>query len=298
MDPQKTERIIKEFGGTPHFALMSYKEFTGSDLMDCELVAEVYFRRVVKERKAKFLWMELEQVLNGKYDYALQVTHFNKCRVGLRTKEDLETFRKSTLLELMAGGITVKDERSQEFLTPYVADEEVESEASLSEAMSENEGESAVVLYDVPPVYDAQAVKGMLTPTMDISRVERVYWTPGDAALAAWRIQGKGAAAMDGTLLTDATGDTRMSILSMRKYAQKKREQKQSQARNREERKDQSGRSYVDMASMRAPRVSLLGPQHGYYPQQPMAQVAASQNQWQTVGRANQVFGKGRGKGQ
>jgi len=91
---------------------------------DPELVAEIYFRRVVEERNTKFLWMELEQALNGKYDYALQVTHFNKCRVGLRMKEDLEAFRKTTLIELMAGGVTIKDERSQEFLTLYVADEE------------------------------------------------------------------------------------------------------------------------------------------------------------------------------
>ena len=94
------EWLTKQYGQTPHFALMVYSEYTGEELKDCKLVAEVYVRKPIKERKAKHLWSILEQALAGKYDYGLQAKHYNKCRVGLRSMADLELFRRTTLLEL------------------------------------------------------------------------------------------------------------------------------------------------------------------------------------------------------
>ena len=47
---------------------------------------------------------------------------------------------------------------------------------------------------------------------------------------------GQGVDAMDGLLLTDATGETRMTVLGYRKYAAKRREQREAQARSRAER--------------------------------------------------------------
>ena len=92
------EWLTKQYGQTPHFALMSYSEYSGEELRECELVAEVYCRKPIKERKAKHLWSLLETALAGQYDYGLQAKHYNKCRVGLRSAADLEKFRRTTLL--------------------------------------------------------------------------------------------------------------------------------------------------------------------------------------------------------
>ena len=124
-------------------------------------VAEVYVRKPTKERKAKQLWSILEQALTGKYDYGLQAKHHNKCRVGLRSVTDLDLFQRTTLLELMASGLVVKDERTQEYVTPYAGEEDHESEASMAE--SEGGGqEMAAVVYDVPLVYTADEVLRIL----------------------------------------------------------------------------------------------------------------------------------------
>ena len=99
---------------------------------------------------------------------------------------------------------------------------------------------------------------------MDAEAVSQVFWTPGDPALAAWKVTGPGVEAMDGLLLTDATEDTRMTVLGIRKFAARKREYQETQARNKAERSRPPGpkkqTAYVDMA--RKP-TSLLGPQYG-----------------------------------
>ena len=50
------EWLVRQYSQTPHFVLLTYAEYTGGDLQDCDLVAEVYMRKQVKERKAKHLW--------------------------------------------------------------------------------------------------------------------------------------------------------------------------------------------------------------------------------------------------
>ena len=100
---------------------------------------------------------------------------------------------------------------------------------------------------------------------MDAQRETQLFWTPGEPALAAWKIVGHGVDAMNGLLLTDAAGETRMTVLGYRKYAARRREQKEAQARSREERSipppQKRQTTYADMA--RKPATSLLGPQHG-----------------------------------
>ena len=81
--------LVRQYGQTPHFAFMTYAEYMGEELQDCELVAEVYMRKHVKERRAKHLWATLESVLTGKFEYVIQVKHYNKCRMGIRTGEDV-----------------------------------------------------------------------------------------------------------------------------------------------------------------------------------------------------------------
>ena len=71
---------------------------------------------------------------------------------------------------------------------------------------------------------------------MDAEKVTQLFWTPGDSALGAWKIMGQGVGAMDGLLLTDATGEITMTVLGYRKYAAKRREQREEQARSRAER--------------------------------------------------------------
>ena len=120
-------------------------------------------------------------------------------------------------------------------------------------------------MYDVPPVYTAEVVLQFMRQTMQAEEVAPVYWTPGDPALAAWKVTGPGVEAMDGLLLTDDTGDTRMMVLGIRKFAARKREYDEARARSRAERSRPTVQSkqtttYVDMA--RKP-TSLLGPQYG-----------------------------------
>ena len=117
----------------------------------------------------------------------------------------------------------------------------------------------------MPPVYTADVVLKVLRQTMDAEKVTQLFWTPGDSALGAWKIMGNGVDAMDGLLLTDATGETRMTVLGFRKYAARRREHKEAQTRSRAERSrpptQKRQTTYVDMA--KKPATSLLGPQHG-----------------------------------
>ena len=78
--------------------------------------------------------------------------------MGIRSAEAVVEFRKGVLLELMAAGVFVKDERTQVILTPYAGEDETESEMSeASEAQGGSPATGAVV-YDVPPVYTADVV--------------------------------------------------------------------------------------------------------------------------------------------
>ena len=185
--------------------------------------------------------------------------------MGIRTVEGVAQFRKTTLLELMAAGIFVKDERTQIILTPYAGEDYTDSEASESSEASDGRAQtSGALVYDVPPVYTEDVVLQFLRQTMDAEAVSQVFWTPGDSALAAWKITGTGVEAMDRLLLTDATGDTRMTVLGFRKFAARRREYQAVQGRNRAERSrppiQKKQTTYVDMA--RRP-TSLLGPQYG-----------------------------------
>ena len=185
--------------------------------------------------------------------------------MGIRTVENVAQFRKTTLLELMAAGIFVKDERTQIILTPYAGEDYTDSEASeASEASDGRAPMTWAVVYDVPPLCTEEVVLQFLRQTMDAVAVSQVFWTPGDPALAAWKIMGPRVEAMDGLLLTDATGDTRMTLLGIRKFAARKREYQEMQAGNRAERSrpptQRKQTTYVDMA--RRP-TSLLGPQYG-----------------------------------
>ena len=85
--------------------------------------------------------------------------------------------------------IYLKDERTQEFLTPWTGDGETESEA-----LSDGGGEASAVLYGMlyPQQFSEEAVKNMLRQTMEVSKVSRLCWTPGDASMAVWRSGGKG----------------------------------------------------------------------------------------------------------
>ena len=119
----------------------------------------------------------------------------------------------------MAAGVFVKDERTPVILTPYAGEDETESE--MSEA-SESEGRpqaTGAVVYDVPPVYTAEVVLQVMRQTMEAVEVNPVFWTPGNPALAAWKVMGPRVEAMDGLLLTDA----RMTVLVIRKFAARKR---------------------------------------------------------------------------
>ena len=70
---------------------------------------------------------------------------------GFKGKEDLFLLWITTPTELMAADITLKDEQTPEFLSPWTGDDETESE--VSDAMSEGGGDASAVLYDVPLVF-------------------------------------------------------------------------------------------------------------------------------------------------
>ena len=48
--------FIRTFGQAPQVALMTYKDSTGQEGAGSELVAEAYVRKLVKDKKAKYLW--------------------------------------------------------------------------------------------------------------------------------------------------------------------------------------------------------------------------------------------------
>ena len=100
----------------------------------------------------------------------------------------------------------------------------------VSEAMSEAGGDISAVFYNAPPVFTETAVLGGLKQTMEVSKMSRLYWTPGDSVLAVWKIQDRGVDTMDGSLLTNNNGKTRTTVL--RKCAQRRRAYKEAQARN------------------------------------------------------------------
>lgn len=45
-------------------------------------------------------------------------------------------------------------------------------------------GDTPAVMYGVPPVCTEDAVKTMLKQTVEVTKASRLYWIPGDAAMA------------------------------------------------------------------------------------------------------------------
>jgi len=281
MNQEQLQAIASKWGDTPHFALMALGEYGGQDLANCHLVVEAFVRRSQKAKKAPYLWKTLDRILvQSGVGYALQYTAYNKTRIGIHTGTDALRFYEACVPEMQALGLLLKDERTQQFI---IGDEVTETTATDTDS----DGEAGVgrglsqfcVVYDVPPWHsDQELLEALSQVAPGLTAATRLTWTPGSPVLAAWKIQGPGAAALEATLLEDAQSGTQMGVMSQRTYQADRRQRAEASARRQMEKSRQQGqnantpagvplkRSYAAAASAkprpRSTPTSLLGPQH------------------------------------
>ena len=289
LDDAAIDTIIGKWSQTPHFALMSLGEYTGKDLEQCELVVETYYRKQHKPKKASGLWAVVDKVLSETgLTYALQHTAFNKVRFGIKTRECVEEFWERSIPELLSHGLLMKNERTQQYIT-NTDDTDLESQSSDATSEANSEGSTGrgtaefVVAYDVPPWLEAEEIIQALEPMQgEFTSGVQLTWTPGSPVLAAWKLQGHGIGDLQQTLLQDATTGAQIGLMSMREYIRGR----MMRSRRREESGPSNAaqspvatptRSYLRAATSGGPnrgrgkgkggrgRVSLLGPQQGYY---------------------------------
>uniref|UniRef100_A0A7S1I4D1 Uncharacterized protein n=1 Tax=Eutreptiella gymnastica TaxID=73025 RepID=A0A7S1I4D1_9EUGL len=287
MSQEQLQAITSKWGDTPHFALTTLGEYGGQEISPCLLVIEAFIRRTQKAKKAPYLWRMLDRTLaQSGVGYALQYTAYNKVRLGIQTGQDAVRFHEACVPEIQALGLLLKDERTQQFI---LGDELAESTATEAESEGEPGAGRGLaqfcVVYDVPPWHDEkEPLEALSQVAPTLTSATRLSWSPGSPVLAAWKVQGSGAAALESTLLEDSQTGTQMGVMSQREFQADRRQRAEAAARRQQDRLRQQKpvegaassaplrRTYAAAAakgaattrSRQAP-TSLIGPQHGYF---------------------------------
>ena len=111
LDASQCSSCTAHFKKLDFFALMSMSEFDGSIFPQCHSVLDVFYKKTHKENYAKHLWRNVRQALSDISDPTyLQVTGFNKLRVGLCTESATEQFICGPYVQMKANGLLFKDE--------------------------------------------------------------------------------------------------------------------------------------------------------------------------------------------
>ena len=149
LDVPQSSSFIANFKKLDFFVLMSMSEFDGSFFPHCHTVLDVFCEKTHKENYAKHLWRNVKQALSHISDPTyVQVTGFNKLRMGLSTESSIEQFISGPYVQMKANGLLFKEERQRDW---FKGESDTESVSSASSASSSPEGHSNLkVVYDVP----------------------------------------------------------------------------------------------------------------------------------------------------
>ena len=224
LDAPQCASFTADFKKLDFFALMSMSEFDGSIFPHCHTVLDVFYKKTHKENYAKHLWRNVKQALSDISDPTyLQVTGFNKLRVGLSTESATEQFISGPYVQMKANGLLFKDERQRDW---FKGESDTESVSSASSASSSPEGRSDLkVVYDVPIWLQGPALLSFLNENGFLAEsAVRSTWNPGRFSTAAWRIKGKFASANQSVMLHDEAKQISISIIPIDEFNNLKRE--------------------------------------------------------------------------
>ena len=276
--------ITARWEGTPHFAVMTLGEYGGQELSPCPLVVECYSRKPLRAKLAPHMWQMVDRLLSSiGVSYSLQYTAFNKVRFGLASEECVTQFFKSGVPELQARGLFLKNERTQLLL---VGDDLEEEDSTASEAGSDGSAGRGLarfaIVFDVPPWHtETQLLAALATAAPNLTSAVQLQWTPGSPVLAAWKVQGEAAAALESAILVDSETGTQIGVMSQREFQADRRQRAEAAARRQQQQLEQHQQAHSS------------GPTGGRPNQRAYASYAAAA----TPTPARGARGKGKGKG-
>ena len=241
--PNEIAMVLQAYKGCPYFALMSGAEFEGTIFEESPLVMELYPKTSQKDAVAPFLLHQIHSFLcQSDLDsaaFALQLTGRFKLRLGLRSQEEGIKWFDSVRYDMDALGILFKDESTNKRISELL-------EASYSESSASSKSSAApyrpgpidqdnMVLYDVPVwMEDEQVMEAFRAKDKPPTAVYRLNGTPGDIALAAWKLVGAKLKELHGAIVRDPNRTQPMYIVTMDHYVQERTTQHQkSQTRTK-----------------------------------------------------------------
>ena len=194
---------------------MSLCELEHSDIGECDVVLEVFYKAILKERNTKHLWIPRYDApyscLKDPTLWRLSVTGLSALRVGITTSEASSKFLSTALHELKAKGVLFKDERARGWVNDVQAESDKESVASCDSGAPKS-----MILYDAPPCLDDSALKQTLQAVgVQIEKATRMALNPGKPTGAAWRVSGHGLKGREGMLLHDTRSNADLTLISL-----------------------------------------------------------------------------------
>ena len=226
LTPTQRGAVMSRFGQTDHFALMTPGEVSGTALGPCSLVVGIFYRREQKDARAKHLWWNVHKCLNTYFSdssrWRLQLTGFNKVRLGIVGDADSTVFVREVAVELKAHGFNLKDERTGEWLGDGAGGSDNESRASTASDSSVGSAShsTSMVLYDVPfwIIREEEVVALARSVGVMATCASYLSFNPGLRDSTAWRLTG-----IDGSprskILHDATNNVSMFLITLGEYS-------------------------------------------------------------------------------
>ena len=104
----------------PIACLMTMSEFDGCIFSQCHMVLDLFYKKTQRKLRQtpmrKHRWRNVKQALSDISDPThLQVTGFNKLRLGLTTEQATEQFISGPYVQMKANGLLFKDERAHDW---------------------------------------------------------------------------------------------------------------------------------------------------------------------------------------
>ena len=226
LTPTKTGAVMSKFGQSDHFAIMTPGELRGTALGPCSLVVGVFYRREQKDARSKHLWWNIHRCLNTYFPdsskWCLQLTGFNKVRLGIVGEADSYVFVREVAVELKAHRFNLKDERTGEWLGDGAGGSDNESRASTASDSSASSAphSTSMVLYDVPIWITREEQVVALAQSVGVLATSASYlsFNPGLRDPSAWRLTGF-AGSPQSKILHDAANNVSMFLITMSEYS-------------------------------------------------------------------------------
>ena len=218
LDAPQRQSFIKDFQKLDFFGLMTMSKFDGSIFSQCHTVLDVFYNYT------NHLWRNVKQALLDISDPThLQVTGYNRLRVGFSTEYATEQFISGPYVQMKGNGPLFKDERARDW---FKSDSDTESVSSASSASSTQGGHTDLrVVYDVPIWLQGSALLSFKNDHgFPAESAVQSTWNPGRFCIAPWRIKGKVSSPTQSVMLHDGAKKISISIIPIEGFNTLKRE--------------------------------------------------------------------------